>query len=183
MLDGSCDLAHTIVGTPYYMSPELFANQPYNHKSDIWALGCCVHEIASLKHAFSARSFNALMYKVIKGRIPPIPLQYSSDLVELVNQMLAVNAEERPSVHQILRMAFVRKHIKMFLGRAACRKRCRLTSDCTLNHAIIISCRRGRAASVTTSQQQKADEAENPHVVQEVMVCSRSVVMTVELIE
>lgn len=124
MLDGSCDLAHTVVGTPYYMSPELFANQPYNHKSDIWALGCCVHEIASLKHAFSARSISALMYKVIQGKIPPIPLQYSNELVQLVQKMMERNAEERPTVHQILRMVFIRKHIVMFLDRAAMRKRC-----------------------------------------------------------
>jgi NIMA (never in mitosis gene a)-related kinase len=105
------------------MSPELFANQPYNHKSDIWALGCCVHEIASLKHAFSARNINALMYKVIQGKVPPIPLQYSDELVGLVQQMMARNAEERPNVHQILRMTFIRKHIKMFLERAAGRKK------------------------------------------------------------
>ena len=131
MLDGSCDLAHTVVGTPYYMSPELFANQPYNHKSDIWALGCCVHEIASLKHAFSARSISALMYKVIQGKIPPIPSQYSNELVQLVQKMMERNAEERPTVHQILRMTFIRKHIMMFLDRAAMRKRC----SPTIKHA------------------------------------------------
>lgn len=130
MLDGSCDLAHTVVGTPYYMSPELFANQPYNHKSDIWALGCCVHEIASLKHAFSARSISALMYKVIQGKIPPIPLQYSNELVQLVQKMMERNADERPTVHQILRMSFIRKHIMMFLDRAAMRKRCSPMTKC-----------------------------------------------------
>lgn len=123
VLDGSCDLAHTIIGTPYYMSPELFANQPYNYKSDIWALGCCIHEIASLKPAFSARNINALMYKVIQGKVPPIPHQYSKELIQLVQQMMARNAEERPSVHQILRMAFIRRHIKMFLDRTAGRRR------------------------------------------------------------
>ena len=69
VLDGSCDLAHTIIGTPYYMSPELFASKPYNHKSDVWALGCCVHEMATLKHAFSAKNINALMYKIIQGQV------------------------------------------------------------------------------------------------------------------
>lgn len=71
VLDGSCDLASTVVGTPYYMSPELFSDQPYNHKSDVWALGCCVYEMATLKHAFSARSINALMIKIVQGQVPP----------------------------------------------------------------------------------------------------------------
>lgn len=71
VLDGSCDLARTVVGTPYYMSPELFSDQPYNHKSDIWALGCCVYEMATLKHAFSARNINALMIKIVQGQVPP----------------------------------------------------------------------------------------------------------------
>ena len=68
VLDGSCDLAKTVVGTPYYMSPELFSDQPYNHKSDIWALGCCVYEMATLKHPFSAHNINALMVKIVKGQ-------------------------------------------------------------------------------------------------------------------
>lgn len=48
------DFASTRIGTPYYMSPELFNNKPYNHKSDIWALGCVLYEMAALTHAFDA---------------------------------------------------------------------------------------------------------------------------------
>ena len=69
VLDGSCDLARTVVGTPYYMSPELFSDQPYNHKSDIWALGCCVYEMATLKHPFTAHNINALMVKIVRGQV------------------------------------------------------------------------------------------------------------------
>lgn len=69
VLDGSCDLASTVIGTPYYMSPELFANKPYNYKSDIWALGCCVYEIATLKHAFTATNINALMCRILQGKV------------------------------------------------------------------------------------------------------------------
>ena len=105
------------------MSPELFANEPYNHKSDIWALGCCVYEMATLKHAFSAKNLNALMYKIIKGKVPALPSVFSAELSELVQQMMGRNARARPSVHQLLRNSFVRRHIKLFLERAAGKKR------------------------------------------------------------
>ena len=32
VLDSSSDMATTLIGTPYYMSPELFSNKPYNYK-------------------------------------------------------------------------------------------------------------------------------------------------------
>jgi len=32
VLDSSTDMATTMIGTPYYMSPELFSNKPYNFK-------------------------------------------------------------------------------------------------------------------------------------------------------
>lgn len=43
-----------VVGTPCYISPELCEGKPYNQKSDIWALGCVLYELASLKRAFEA---------------------------------------------------------------------------------------------------------------------------------
>jgi len=69
VLESTADMATTLIGTPYYMSPELFSNRPYNYKSDVWALGCCVYEMATLKHAFNARDMNALVYKILKGKV------------------------------------------------------------------------------------------------------------------
>uniref|UniRef100_A0A1I8G6F9 non-specific serine/threonine protein kinase n=1 Tax=Macrostomum lignano TaxID=282301 RepID=A0A1I8G6F9_9PLAT len=115
VLDSSNDMAKTLIGTPYYMSPELFSNKPYNHKSDVWALGCCVYEMATLKHAFNARDFSSLSYKILKGRTPDMPTQYSSELLELMRSMLNLSPEKRPSVNRILRDPFIRRSIQLFL--------------------------------------------------------------------
>ena len=37
-----------MVGTPYYLSPEVCRNMPYSFKSDIWALGIVIHELCTL---------------------------------------------------------------------------------------------------------------------------------------
>lgn len=62
-------MATTIIGTPYYMSPELFSNKPYNSKSDVWALGCCVYEMTTLKHAFNAKDMTSLVLKITRGKV------------------------------------------------------------------------------------------------------------------
>ncbi|XP_008053162.1 serine/threonine-protein kinase Nek4 [Carlito syrichta] len=115
VLENNCDMASTLIGTPYYMSPELFSNKPYNYKSDVWALGCCVYEMATLKHAFNAKDMNSLVYRIIEGKLPPMPRDYSPELAELIRTMLSKRPEERPSVRSILRQPYIKRQISFFL--------------------------------------------------------------------
>ncbi|XP_049632135.1 serine/threonine-protein kinase Nek4 [Suncus etruscus] len=115
VLEKHCDMASTLIGTPYYMSPELFSNKPYNYKSDVWALGCCVYEMATLKHAFNAKDMNSLVYRIIEGKLPPMPKDYSPELAELIRSMLSKRPEERPSVRSILRQPYIKRQIVLFL--------------------------------------------------------------------
>ena len=57
------------------MSPELCLSRPYDHKSDVWALGCVLYELTSLRRPFSAQGFAQLIMSVLRGRCAPIPLQ------------------------------------------------------------------------------------------------------------
>ena len=72
------------IGTPYYMSPELFKYKPYSYKSDVWALGCCIYEICTLRHAFDAQTLNGLAVKILKGSYPPLNTTYSKPLRDLI---------------------------------------------------------------------------------------------------
>ncbi|XP_014376431.2 serine/threonine-protein kinase Nek4 isoform X2 [Alligator sinensis] len=115
VLENQYDMANTLIGTPYYMSPELLSSKPYNYKSDVWALGCCVYEMATLKHAFNAKDMNSLVYQIIEGKLPPMPKDYSPQLVELIRTMLRKKPEERPSVKNILRQPYIKHQISLFL--------------------------------------------------------------------
>nr|XP_009940768.1 PREDICTED: serine/threonine-protein kinase Nek4 [Opisthocomus hoazin] len=115
VLENQYDMASTLIGTPYYMSPELFSHKPYSYKSDVWALGCCVYEMATLKHAFNAKDMNSLVYRIIEGKLPPMPKDYSPQLVEIIQTMLSKKPEERPSVKSILRQPYIKHQISLFL--------------------------------------------------------------------
>ncbi|XP_051531549.1 serine/threonine-protein kinase Nek4-like isoform X2 [Myxocyprinus asiaticus] len=115
VLESQNDMASTLIGTPYYMSPELFSNKPYNYKSDVWALGCCVYEMATLKHAFNAKDMNSLVCRIVGGKLPQMPSKYDPQLGELIKQMLCKKPEDRPDVKHILRQPYIKKQISMFL--------------------------------------------------------------------
>jgi len=57
-------LAYTQTGTPYYASPEVWRDEPYDSKSDIWSLGCAVYEMCAFHPPFQARNMEGLYRKV-----------------------------------------------------------------------------------------------------------------------
>lgn len=89
------------------MSPEVCQNKPYTYKSDVWALGCVLYELCTLKHAFNAENLLGLVFKIVQDKQDPIPEIYSADLRNLVSSLLNKNVQERPNVIDILKMPFV----------------------------------------------------------------------------
>lgn len=70
-------LLYTQTGTPYYASPEVWKDEPYDSKSDIWSLGCVIYEMVTLEPPFKAEDMEGLFKSVTLGVYPPISQKYS----------------------------------------------------------------------------------------------------------
>ena len=106
--------ASTLIGTPYYLSPEMCEDKPYNQKSDVWALGCILYELCTYRHPFNASNHGALILKILNSNPDPILAIYSSKLQKLVNQILEKNYEKRPNCWDILNKSVVIENAKKF---------------------------------------------------------------------
>ena len=90
VMSSDTDMAETRIGTPYYLSPEICEDKPYNKSSDVWSLGCVLYELTTLQHAFEGKNLPALVLKIIRGKYPAVPTSYSLDLRGLISSMLQV---------------------------------------------------------------------------------------------
>ena len=107
-------LGYTQTGTPYYASPEVWKDKPYDNKSDVWSLGCVLYEMITLRPPFRAQDMEGLFNKVCKGQYSRIPERFSDDLFQVVQFLLQVNSSNRPSYEQILNHPVVLKRIEYF---------------------------------------------------------------------
>ena len=104
--------AKTLIGTPYYLSPEICQEKPYNDKSDVWALGCILYELCTFKHPFDAKSQGALILKIMNNTPENVNNTYSKDLCNLIHLLLEKESEKRPSCKDILNLDFIVNKIK-----------------------------------------------------------------------
>lgn len=107
----------SVVGTPYYMSPEICENKDYSFKSDIWSLGVILLEMCLLKPPFDANSLTSLALKISKGDYLPPPKHYSIDLRRLAGDIMQIDPNKRPSITEILKYPIVKSRIDHFLPK------------------------------------------------------------------
>jgi len=104
-------MLHTQTGTPYYASPEVWKDVPYDTKSDIWSLGCVMYEAAALKTPFRAENMKALFKKVVSGVYPKLSDKFSNDYKELIALMLQLDPKKRPSCGQLLNLPILSERV------------------------------------------------------------------------
>lgn len=107
------DVARTQIGTPYYLAPEIWKNETYSYKCDVFSLGCVLYEMAALRVPFEANTLPDLYKKITQGIISKIPSSYSDDLYNVIKLCLKVDPRQRPTVEELLNNPIVANRIKL----------------------------------------------------------------------
>ena len=96
--------------TPSYTAPEIFTeNGIYSFKSDLWALGCIMYEMAVGQVPFIDESVNKLVYKIVNDEVDFTRKQlqnYSEEFIEVIKQLLEKNPDNRISWGKIEKYPF-----------------------------------------------------------------------------
>lgn len=101
-LENTRSLAKTSIGTPYYVSPELLSVGQYDTKTDVWALGCIIHEMATLKLTFDGNNIAIISMRIINQMHAKISSKlFSQGLSKLIDQMLTKDPAKRPTIAQL----------------------------------------------------------------------------------
>ena len=104
----SMDGCKTVIGTPYWMSPECIKAEPYGWKSDIWSFGCTVLEMLNTKPPYYNLEINAAMYKIVhEDLVPYFPSDTSDHCIEFIKQCLQKDPKSRPSALDLLYCKFI----------------------------------------------------------------------------
>lgn len=115
------DFAKTYCGTPYFMSPEVCRGEDYNQKSDIWALGCAIYELAALKKPFDSTNIPGLIKMICDKESDPLPENVDPKIKMLIYSMLQKDPIKRPSIWEIAEINVIRERILKFITDHNCK--------------------------------------------------------------
>ena len=102
----------TQTGTPYYASPEVWRDEPYSYKSDLWSIGCVIYELCALKPPFHGKDLDELFENVCKGNPERINKIYSEDLWKMILMLLQVDVDKRVDCNEFLSSKLIKKKIE-----------------------------------------------------------------------
>ncbi|HEY1815248.1 MAG TPA: serine/threonine-protein kinase [Kofleriaceae bacterium] len=99
-----------VLGTPMYMSPEQIEGRPTDTRSDLYALGCIIYEMATGAPPFVDDAISTVLARHIGDPAAPLPEHIPPALRTLVDQLLAKSADDRPQNATEVRALLQRMH-------------------------------------------------------------------------
>lgn len=95
--------AHTQIGTPHYMSPEVINTEGYGTKSELWSLGVVAYELMALHVPFKAPSLPGIALQIVGATPEPLPTRYAAALRCTTMSLLEKEPQQRPTLKELLR--------------------------------------------------------------------------------
>ncbi|PIK57090.1 putative serine/threonine-protein kinase Nek9 [Apostichopus japonicus] len=93
---------HNDLGTPYNSSPEFLTGKQFSAFCDLWAIGCVLYELLTLRSVYEGMIDAAVDENILKKNINSVSPNYSSEMKSLLYELLNMVPEKRPSASKIL---------------------------------------------------------------------------------
>ncbi|GKB43084.1 MAP3K epsilon protein kinase 1-like protein, partial [Tanacetum coccineum] len=94
--------AHSVVGTPYWMAPEVIEMSGVCAASDIWSVGCTVIELLTGVPPYYNLQPMPALFKIVQDEHPPIPNGLSPGVSDFLSQCFIKDASLRPGAKTLL---------------------------------------------------------------------------------
>jgi len=108
-LSATMSKRNTVIGTPFWMAPEVIQESYYDFKADIWSLGITAIEMAQGKPPYADVHPMRVIF-MIPSRPPPKldnPEEFSGELNDFIAKCLVKNADQRPTAKDLLQHPFI----------------------------------------------------------------------------
>lgn len=110
-----------MVGTPYFMSPEVCRGDKYDAKADVWAMGVILYELITLKKPFDGRSITEVFDQIKNKPLDPLPAGTSQDLQLVIKAILNKEKDRRPTIFDLAKIPCISKKIIEFIQKYDCK--------------------------------------------------------------
>ncbi|OHS92991.1 STE family protein kinase [Tritrichomonas foetus] len=110
-LNDNSDRRKSIVGTPYWMAPELIRGKAYAFEVDIWSLGVLCRELADGEPPYIELPPMKALYMIVANGLPPIkePEKHSAVFLDFIQHCTRIDPKLRPTAEELLKHPFIQK--------------------------------------------------------------------------
>ncbi|CAM0135887.1 hypothetical protein VKS41_001675 [Umbelopsis sp. WA50703] len=108
-LTSSAPKRTSVVGTPFWMAPEVIKGEEYDTSADIWSLGALLYELLTGSPPYSEYPPLRALFLIASKGLPECPKDWSEDLNNFMEQCTQIDPRSRPSAQSLLQHPFIAK--------------------------------------------------------------------------
>ena len=109
-------VANSLVGTPYYIAPEVWKQERYGKRADLFSIGVMWFEMLTLERPFRGDNIPAVKTAILAGTPPLFPshLKLHPDTVDLISHLLSADPQQRPSIMEVFMKPLMEHSLRIF---------------------------------------------------------------------